>query len=107
MRRKRQRRRQTNYEKGRYYEYKERDYWRALGYYAARAYGSYGAWDVVASNGQRTLFIQVKSSEKSVGPNKIREAQARFIRDRIPNGPNVDRMVVIYQKHKPRREIIF
>lgn len=111
MSRKRKKRKQTNYEAGRYYEYKERDRLRAEGWWAERQYGSYGVFDVLATNGTVTLFVEIKSSKKKVTQATVRAAIKRL--KTIPKtealgakGPTVRRLLVTYSGRPAiRREI--
>ncbi len=85
-----------NYRTGRRYEYKERDYWQDCGYYSERAYASKGVWDVLATNGEVTVFVQVKTF-------KSREPEYRDDIDRlrtIPKGSGVRRLLVVYGPRK-------
>lgn len=50
----------TNYEKGRYYEYKSMRWLEKQGYTTFRSAGSHGLWDVIAYNEYNYLLVQVK-----------------------------------------------
>ncbi len=52
----------TKYAKGRRLEWKTRDVLVSEGYQVARMAGSKGPVDIIAWNGQETLFIQVKAN---------------------------------------------
>lgn len=88
-----------NYRKGRRFEYVERDYQAEQGFWVQRAYGSYGIWDVLATNGIITRFIQVKSSEKRRSIKSYKKDIARL--KEIAAGPGVERLLVLYAPVKP------
>jgi Holliday junction resolvase len=59
---------QTNYVKGRTFEYKIATFFRRRGYFVVRAAGSHGPADLVAmKKGRRPLFIQCKKGSATVG----------------------------------------
>lgn len=97
-----------NYERGRYFEYQERDYQESKGLWAERSYASKGTFDVIATDGKVTRFIEVKSYKGRLRKS-FKEAMERL--GAVPAGPNVERLLVIYGPVKPgvetpRQEIV-
>lgn len=82
-----------NYEQGRRYEYEEIKYWTKKGYFSHRRWGSIGVYDVLATNGKETIFIQVKSFRTRV--RGTYQADIKRLKE-IPRGTGVRRILVVY-----------
>lgn len=52
-----------NYESGRRFEYRVRDYLEAKGYLVMRTAGSHSPFDLIATTYYKTLFVQCKHGE--------------------------------------------
>ena len=50
----------TNYQRGRYYEYRSEKILEAAGYHTTRAAGSHGVWDVCGFSAGGICLVQVK-----------------------------------------------
>ena len=80
----------TNYQKGRYREYRCRDYLRELGYFVVRSAGSKTAADIIAISENDVLVIQVKSKGEA-GKKAVEKLKAQ-----VPKNPNITRQVWEY-----------
>ena len=68
---------QTNYEKGRTFEYKIATWFRRRGYFVLRSAGSHSPVDLIATkSGRRLLFIQCK---KGAGGISVEEQNRLFL----------------------------
>lgn len=72
----------TNYERGRAFEYKRKEYYEGLGYIVTRSAGSHGSWDLTAvPKHGLVLLIQCKIVDTRADYERMKKAVIAWFED--------------------------